>query len=402
MAQPPAYIITEDFSQSEAVNAPGRGAVDTNKLDNEFTNIKAFVDAIRENLVLLQRDDGKIRDQLVNPESLSADLLSLMIANFTPRGAWTTTTAYVLKDIVDEAGTTYMCQEAHTSGVFATDLAALKWILIGTPADPATVKTQYEANTNTNAFTDAEQSKLSGIEAGATDDQTGAEIKTAYEGEANTNEFSDAEQTKLSGISTGAEVNPDVVSQAEAEAGTATTERIWTAERVKQAVQSAPPKDYGGPINLSTGSPETVTLFSGLANVHTIEMYLEDVGFDEATCVPLIQIGDAGGIETSGYDGEGTISNPTTRSQTANTTGFLLGVPAFQDAAEGLDIFVVLRLLSGGSNLWSIHAVGKNAQAEVFCWGTKTLSGALDRVLINSSFGSPATFVQGNFSGRTF
>jgi len=71
----------------------------------------------------------------------------------------------------------------------------------------AEIKTAYEANSNTNAYTDAEKTKLSGIESSATADQTGAEIKTAYEGEANTNAFTDAEKTKLSGIATGAEVN---------------------------------------------------------------------------------------------------------------------------------------------------------------------------------------------------
>jgi len=53
----------------------------------------------------------------------------------------------------------------------------------------------------------ADGAKLDGIESGATADQTGAEIKAAYEGEADTNAFTDAEQTKLSGIAAGAEVN---------------------------------------------------------------------------------------------------------------------------------------------------------------------------------------------------
>jgi hypothetical protein len=39
-----------------------------------------------------------------------------------------------------------------------------------------------------------------------------AEVKTAYENNADTNAFTDAEQTKLAGIATGAEVNPTVVS----------------------------------------------------------------------------------------------------------------------------------------------------------------------------------------------
>ena len=84
--------------------------------------------------------------------------------------------------------------------------------------------------------TAAQITKLDGIETGATADQTDAEIKTAYENNADTNEFSDAEQTKLAGIAAGAEVNPDLISQAEAEAGTATTERIFSALRVAQAI----------------------------------------------------------------------------------------------------------------------------------------------------------------------
>lgn len=52
----------------------------------------------------------------------------------------------------------------------------------------------------------ADGSKLDGIEASATADQTGAEIKTAYEGEADTNAFTDALLTKLNGIETSADV----------------------------------------------------------------------------------------------------------------------------------------------------------------------------------------------------
>lgn len=59
-----------------------------------------------------------------------------------------------------------------------------------------------------NDYTDAEQSKLSGIESGATADQTGAEIKSLYEAEPNTNAFTDSEKSKLSAVGTMA--NRDV------------------------------------------------------------------------------------------------------------------------------------------------------------------------------------------------
>ena len=58
----------------------------------------------------------------------------------------------------------------------------------------------------TASFTVADESKLDGIEAGATVDQTPAEIKTAYESNADTNVFDDADVTKLAGIEALADV----------------------------------------------------------------------------------------------------------------------------------------------------------------------------------------------------
>jgi len=90
----------------------------------------------------------------------------------------------------------------------ATDGAKLDGIDTGATDDQtgAEIKAAYEAEANTNAFTDAEKTKLTGIETNATADQTGAEIKTAYEAEANTNAFTDAEKTKLTGIEASADV----------------------------------------------------------------------------------------------------------------------------------------------------------------------------------------------------
>ena len=77
----------------------------------------------------------------------------------------------------------------------------------------AEIKTAYEAEADTNAYDDAAVTKLAGIEESATADQTGAEIKAAYEGEADTNAYDDAAVTKLAGIEesatadqTGAEI----------------------------------------------------------------------------------------------------------------------------------------------------------------------------------------------------
>jgi len=41
---------------------------------------------------------------------------------------WATSTAYIVNDVVINSSTTYICLVAHTSGTFATDLAANKWV----------------------------------------------------------------------------------------------------------------------------------------------------------------------------------------------------------------------------------------------------------------------------------
>jgi hypothetical protein len=88
----------------------------------------------------------------------------------------------------------------------AADKSKLDGVEAGATADQtgAEIKTAYEAEADTNAFTDALKTKLDGVETGATADQTAAEIKTAYESNTDTNAFTDAQQTKLAGIETGA------------------------------------------------------------------------------------------------------------------------------------------------------------------------------------------------------
>jgi hypothetical protein len=68
----------------------------------------------------------------------------------------------------------------------------------------AQIKTAYEAQTN--AFTDAQFTKLGGIEASATADQTDAEIRAAVEAATDSNVFTDADHTKLNSVEASADV----------------------------------------------------------------------------------------------------------------------------------------------------------------------------------------------------
>lgn len=91
----------------------------------------------------------------------------------------------------------------------------------------------------------------------------------------------------------------------------------------------------------------------------------------------LVQIGDSGGVETSGYSSGSTLLN-TGGSVVTSTAGFIVSAGDGGNATSGA---VVLTHM--GSNLWVIHGtltgLGSNSvTAQV--GGTKTLSDELDRV----------------------
>ncbi len=73
--------------------------------------------------------------------------------------------------------------------------------------DSVTELSDVSAVGSGSIITSAERTKLTGIETGATGDQTDAEIRAAVEAATDSNVFTDADHTKLDGIASGAEVN---------------------------------------------------------------------------------------------------------------------------------------------------------------------------------------------------
>lgn len=60
--------------------------------------------------------------------SFMAEMISRHLT-YNVKGDWTTATIYAVQDLVFSSGVTYVCLLAHTSGTFATDLAAGKWAI---------------------------------------------------------------------------------------------------------------------------------------------------------------------------------------------------------------------------------------------------------------------------------
>ena len=183
----------------------------------------------------------------------------------------------------------------------------------------AQIKTSYEANADTNAFTDALLTKLNGIETSATADQTDAEIKTAYENNADTNAFTDAEQTKLAGIAAGAEVNPspggssqanpDIGSvQFNAPGGIFGGDSLFTYDNTNNKLS----------VGVNSGNAALNVVRPGTTSVDTAYFYASDSGADNRILIntvanqggnPFIRFDSGGSNMVIGQLWAGTTSN---------------------------------------------------------------------------------------------
>lgn len=131
--QAPHYIPSTSFAQDELANVGGRSTVRTDRVDAELGNASASINALQANQELLQRDDGRLRDGVVEPHTLSQTTRAyIQGSRFNPRGLWAAAVAYAVGDLVDYLGDAYVCAIAHTSSVFAADYAAGRWQIFTT------------------------------------------------------------------------------------------------------------------------------------------------------------------------------------------------------------------------------------------------------------------------------
>lgn len=104
----------------------GYGTVDT--LNANFDAIEAAFDNT------LSRDGDTPNQMSANLDMNGFSILNqgnpVTVEGFNWEGQWLTATVYQVGDVVQQEGSAYICVVAHTSGVFATDLAASRWQLV--------------------------------------------------------------------------------------------------------------------------------------------------------------------------------------------------------------------------------------------------------------------------------
>ena len=145
------------------------------------------------------------------------------------------------------------------------------------------------------------------------------------------------------------------------------------------------PFTSGTSVNSTSG---TAIDFTGIPSwVKRIEIMFANVS-NSGTANILVQLGDSGGIETTGYISQAALVNVN-----VNTVGTTNGIIIFTgEASSACSGILTLGCIDAGSNLWTAAGTfarpGGVASSATFTGGYKSLSATLDRVRIVSSNGS--------------
>lgn len=161
MSQPPAYSRAFSFTNYQAAN-PSL-ALPGSQVDLELNNAKATLDATLANLALIQRDDGQVKNASIGLDQLKTEVP----LGFNVPQVWVTGTAYTANSsTVFNGSGFYRALTTHTSGTFATDLAALKWqLIVNLAAIPLVTATQIAVTPSGLLTTDA-QTSLQALDTG--------------------------------------------------------------------------------------------------------------------------------------------------------------------------------------------------------------------------------------------
>lgn len=278
--QPLTEYFVGDFVFNEVEHLAGlciMGHTSSANQRNELSNWVLFFDLKDE-----------ILSTIANATAAATAASEAQVNKIEWKGQWTTGVVYELRDAVKQAGSSYICVIAHTAGVFATDLAATRWELLaqkGTdgagagdmPAavyDPGGVEADAFAMDNmvegsvTKIMTATERAKLAAIEAGAQVNPTAAATKIAYESNGNTNAFTDAEKSKLSTVNSSADQTNTITVGAAI--NTATTLATVAAEDQLAVFDASDSlmKKWGWTAFLAAIQTALSTVFSSVSHVH--------------------------------------------------------------------------------------------------------------------------------------
>ncbi len=144
----------------------------------------------------------------------------------------------------------------------------------------------------------------------------------------------------------------------------------------------------GVTVGTATSASGTTLDFTGIpSTAKSITISFNAVSTNGTSNV-MVQIGDSGGIETSGYLGAATISNSGGNSSANFTTGFGVYLP--ESSATVAHGSIRLTLFESSTNTWVSSASGgySSTATSFTAGGSKATSAVLDRVRITTVNGT--------------
>src|SRR5690554_975979 len=104
MAQPPPYDRSYNFHDYQAENP--LKPLPADKLDEEFSRVKTTIDAVLQNLAMIQRDDTALANKSVGFDQLKDELDGF---GFNPPTEWEPEKNYIARDTVFYDAGFYRC-----------------------------------------------------------------------------------------------------------------------------------------------------------------------------------------------------------------------------------------------------------------------------------------------------
>lgn len=114
---------------------PAGAKYDTSTLNANFLALRDAADNIVGRAGTSGSNNTMTGDLDLDSNFIRNALFAASSVDFGWQGDWVTATDYLVNEVVEDSGSSYICLISHTSDVFAADLAAAKWDLLAQKGD---------------------------------------------------------------------------------------------------------------------------------------------------------------------------------------------------------------------------------------------------------------------------
>lgn len=135
LAQPVRFSVSYSFSGFQVDNPTTPLPAD--QVETAFGNVRRTTDQIIDNLAILQRDDGFMKNGVVHPLALRADTAFIMGAKWVPQGDWASGFNYQVGHVVKQDAHLHVCVIPHMAATWVLDNSRGYWMSLDQVGSPS-------------------------------------------------------------------------------------------------------------------------------------------------------------------------------------------------------------------------------------------------------------------------